>query len=81
MLKRLFRKPNQASDNMIANIIANCHITRVEEKPYFTIDGVVWTFNGGNLVCVQNGGIVSISPTAHMFLNAHLNTVPVVNVH
>lgn len=83
MLKRLFRKPSrpQATDNMVANIIAHCHIARVEGKPYFTIDDTVWTFSDGNLYCVQNGGIVSISTTAHMFLNAHLNTVSVVSVH
>lgn len=82
MLKWL-RKPSrpQVSDNMIANIIAYCHMTRVDSKPYFTIDGVVWSFKGGKLVCVQNGAMVDISPAAHMFLNAHLNKVPVVSVH
>lgn len=78
-----FRKANrqQVSDNTIANIIAYCHMTRVDNKPYFTINGIVWSFKGGKLVCVHNGVMADISPAAHLFLNAHLNKVPVVSVH
>lgn len=83
MLKWFKKKPEltKIPDREIANVIAYCNVTRVADKPYFTINGTVWSFKGSKLVCVHNGVMADISPAAHMFLNAHLNKVPVVSVH
>lgn len=47
-------------DREIANVIAYCNVTRVADKPYFTINGTVWSFKGSKLVCVHNGVMADI---------------------
>lgn len=70
------------SDKTVAEMIAYSEMTVVDDKPYFTIGEDTYTFKKSSIMCACGcKKKYRITPTAHMFLNAHLNTVPVVSVN
>ncbi len=74
------RKKKYTDDKVIAATIRDYEINRVGNTDYFTIAGVVWKFNGDSMVR-QDGFVVYLSPTAAMFLGAHIVRMPVISIH
>lgn len=69
------RKPEYIPDSIISAMIACNHMRYVVGTDLFTVNNKVWAFTPDGLVR-EDGFKLKASPTARMFLAAHLNRCP-----
>ena len=78
--RRKKTKPQYVPDNLISTMIACNHMRYVAGTDMFTVNNQAWAFMPHGLVR-EDGFTLNASPTARMFLAAHLNRCPVHQVH
>lgn len=73
------RKPEYIPDSIISAMIASNHMRHVSGTDLFTINNQAWSFAPDEIVR-EDGFKLKASPTARMFLAAHLNRCPTYEV-
>lgn len=83
MLNRLFRRKQNpmVSNDLVASAIAQGSFKRVHDKPYFLMGGKVFGLTDGALYSFEQDVVLTITPEAHLFLTAHVLSLPATSVH
>ena len=74
------KKPEYIPDSIISAMIACNHMRYVSGTDLFTVNNQAWAFVQDGIVR-EDGFKLKASPTARMFLAAHLNRCPTHTVH
>ena len=73
--KRKKPEPEYVPDSIISAMIACNHMRYVSGTDLFTVNNQAWAFTPDGIMR-EDGFKVKVSPTARMFLAAHLNRCP-----
>lgn len=83
MINRLFRRKQKpmVTNDLVAGAIAQGSFQRVHDKPYFLMGGKVFGLTDDALYSFEHDVILTITPEAHLFLTAHILSLPATSVH